>query len=100
MKKNYKITKLERNRFSIITDNIDYCIICGRTKQELHEVIFGKNRLNSMKYGLVIPLCAEHHREIHKNSELDRYYKKLAQIKFEETYDDDFLSIFYKNYKD
>ena len=34
-----------------------------------------------MKYGLVIPLCIEHHTGeygIHNNKQLDEYYHKLA----------------------
>lgn len=100
MKKSSKLIKLEKNRFSIITDNLNICIICNNSKNHLHEVYFGNNRQNSMKYGCVIPLCFNCHNMIHNNIDLDLYWKKKMQIKFEETYDEDFLSIFYKNYKD
>ena len=33
LSKSYKIIKLERNRFSIITNNLDVCILCGRKKR-------------------------------------------------------------------
>lgn len=99
MKTSYKVRKLERNRYSIYTDNLDICIICGRPKQHLHEVYFGNNRQNSMKYGCVIPLCMNCHNRIHKDHELDLYWKKKGQVAFEHTYPDlNFLSIFYKNY--
>ena len=95
-----KLAKLERERFSIFTDDLDHCIFCGRKKDNLHEVIFGSNRLNSIKYGLVIPVCAEHHLECHKNSELQHVWKLKAQIEFEKHYPDlDFIKIFGRNYK-
>lgn len=94
-----KIKTLERKRYSIITDDLDHCYLCGMNKQHLHEVIFGKNRVNSMKYGLVIPVCMKCHNEIHNNNELDKKLKRIAQQKFEENYDIEFIKIFYKNYK-
>lgn len=97
-KKSNKIAKLEKNRISIFTNNLDYCIICGNRKQHIHEVYYGNNRINSMKYGCTLPLCMNCHNNIHNNHELDLYYKKLMQEKFEEVYDEDFLSIFKRNY--
>lgn len=98
-KKSKKITKLERNRFSILTNDLDHCIICGTKKDNLHEVFFGSNRSNSMKYGLVIPLCVNHHLEMHKNKEWQDYWHRKGQLAFIEYYHDlDFLEIFKKNY--
>ena len=93
------IKKLEKNRYSIITDNLDYCFLCGKPKIHLHEIIFGKNRVNSMIYGLVIPVCDKCHDRIHVDYKLDHKLKVLAQTKFEENYDKDFLSIFHRLYK-
>ena len=98
-----KITKLERNRTSIFTDDLDHCIICGNNKDNLHEIIYGKNRLNSMKYGFVIPLCFNHHvgnRGIHNNRELDLYYKRKCQEYFENNIGSrlEFIRIFGKSY--
>ncbi len=61
--KNKKTTKLERNRSSILTNNLDLYIIsgCGNKKDHLHEVYLGSNRINSMKYGCVIPLGFKYH---------------------------------------
>lgn len=98
-KKNKTISKLERNRFSILTNDLTVCIICGNKKEHLHEVFPGRNRSNSMKYGCVIPLCANHHREIHNNIELATYYKVVSQQRFNEVYPYlSFIGIFKKNY--
>lgn len=36
--KSSKLTKLEKNRYSIITDNLEKCYFCPKKKKELHEV--------------------------------------------------------------
>lgn len=99
VKKNKNIAKLERNRFSILTNDLTKCIICGNKKEHLHEVFPGRNRSNSMKYGCVIPLCSNHHREIHNDTELATYYKILAQQRFNEVYPYlNFVDVFKRNY--
>lgn len=94
-----KQTKLERNRFSILTNDLEYCIICHSKKEQLHEIFFGKNRQNSMKYGAVIPLCHACHTEMHKNVEWQDYWHKKGQQAFTTNYPkSNFLDIFKINY--
>ena len=57
-----------------MVDDMRYCIVCGKPAEE-HHVFFGtSNRKISDKYGLVVPLCPEHHRNgpdsPHKNKPL------------------------------
>lgn len=96
------IKTLEKNRFSILTDDLSHCFICGKPKQHLHEVFYGRNRKNSMIYGCVVPLCYEHHEGntgVHKNSKLNQQLRKKCQKEFIKRYPDlDFISIFYENY--
>lgn len=97
--KSKKLAKLERNRTSILTDDLDHCYLCGRPKEDLHEIYPGRNRLNSIKYGLVLPLCREHHILIHNDLNTRLIYFKLGQKKFNEVYPDlDFVEIFGRNY--
>ena len=97
--KSKKLAKLERNRSSILTDDLDHCFICGRPKEDLHEIFMGRNRLNSIKYGLVLPLCREHHILIHNDLNTRLIYFKLGQKKFNEVYPNlDFVEIFGRNY--
>ena len=48
--KSSKLAKLERNRFSIITKDLEHCYICTKkgmkniSKDDLHELLEGKNR--------------------------------------------------------
>lgn len=99
VKKNKTIAKLERDRFSILTNDLTKCIVCENKKEHLHEVYPGRNRSNSMKYGCVLPLCSNCHLEIHNNSKLSDYYKALTQQRFIEVYPYlDFIEIFKRNY--
>ena len=97
--KSNKLAKLERNRTSLFTEDLEHCIICGKTKDHLHEIFFGKNRLNSIKYKLVIPVCWECHIKIHNNINLQKEWFIKGQLKFNEIYSDlDFIEIFKKNW--
>ena len=96
----YKQTKREKERFSIIYQDLNKCCICGsKSNINKHEVFYGKNRQNSIKYGLVIPLCLNHHtgnNGIHYDKKLNMFYRKLAQKKWESIYGNrnDFIKIF------
>ena len=89
---------------SIIVDCMDNCFVCASPYTEVHHVIYGTaNRKLSDKYGLVVPLCHEHHRGqtgVHFNRDFDIALKKLAQEKFNAVYgaNKSFLEVFGKNY--
>ncbi len=98
-KRTYKLAKAETNRTSILTDDLEHCIICGKKRDNLHEVFFGRNRQLSIKFGLVIPLCLECHREMHRNKELQEVWHEKGQVAFERAYPKlNFVNIFRKNY--
>lgn len=82
----YKHKKADSTRFSIITNDLEHCIICGKEKEALHEVFYGAYRHVSIKYGMIIPLCLNHHTQskfsVHNDRELDLYYKRLAETVF------------------
>ena len=99
--KSKKLAKMERNRTSILTSDMEHCFVCGAKKEHIHEVCFGKNRLNSIKYGLLIPVCFNCHMKIHNDINLQDKHHKIAQKKFNEVYPDlDFVEIFKRNYLD
>ncbi len=89
---------------SIITNNMERCLICGSMRQiEIHHCVFGRaNRKLSDQYGLVVPLCIEHHRGrtgVHQCRAVDLKIKKLVQRKFEEQYDrEKWFELFGRNY--
>lgn len=100
-KKTNKIIRMERNRKSIFYDDLKTCCHCGSTYQmTLHEIFEGRNRLNSMQYGFILPLCLKCHRSLQENKEYNEKWKKKAQKYFEEYIGtrEDFLEIFRRNY--
>ncbi len=78
----------------------DQCYICERPYSELHEVFFGNPDARlSQDYGMVVRLCAYHHRDhkagVHHNREFDLQLKTEYKAKFEEMYPDlNFCDIF------
>ena len=98
--KTYKLQKLEKTRKeSLFTNDMEHCYLCGLPKDDMHEIYQGKNRLNSIRYNLVIPICRFCHSNLHNNYDLINTLRKQGQILFEKNYDIEFVSIFYKNYK-
>lgn len=90
---------------SIMTNDLEHCIVCGTSNNiHIHHCIYGSaKRKLSDKYGLIVPLCANHHNMskngVHFNKLLDTKMKQFAQKKFEEAFPDlDFIKIFGKNY--
>lgn len=102
-KRTNKQSRREKERYSIIYPNLSKCCICGSYNAiNKHECIYGKNRSNSIKYGLVVPLCQDHHTGddgVHHNKDLDIYFHKLAQMYFEKNHTrEEFINIFKENY--
>lgn len=100
-KKTNKLAKIEKHRFSILTDDLEHCYICTERemknifKEDIHEVYGGRNRKISMKNGLAVPLC----RKCHNDYEIQKYLKRLVQITYEETHTrEEFISLIGKSY--
>ena len=99
-KKSSNIANLERKRKSVFTDDLEHCILCGSKKDNLHEIFFGKNRLNSIKYNLVIPLCFNCHQEMHINKEWQEFWHIKGQLYWESHIGSriEFIKVFRENY--
>lgn len=70
---------------SIITDETDRCIVCGKPHPQEHHVFEGwANRRISEKYHLTIPLCAEHHCKIHTDRKMMDAYRAIGQRAYEQ----------------
>ena len=86
---------------SIMTEDWEHCFVCGRERQQVHHVIGGAYRKKSEKFGLIIPICNECHREVHDspNQELNKKLKANAQADFQmdHTYAE-WMKYFDKNY--
>ena len=99
-KKSYKLAKAEKNRFSIIQDNMSICFFCGRQAQSIHELIGGINRQTSIKYGLCVGACLRCHRILEDNEKIKQKYQVLGQDTFEKKYSHElFMQEFKMNYR-
>ena len=98
--KSKKLAKMERDRFSVFTDDLKTCYLCGKPKNDLHELLEGRNRVNSIKFGYIIPVCRLCHFQIQNNTDFKIVWAKKVQEHFEENIGtrDDFLRIFRRNY--
>ena len=68
-------------------------------KDNLHELLEGKNRQISMKYGLGIPICRKCHNLVTNDKTLQDKLHKVAQKEFEEHYKtENFIQIFGQSY--
>lgn len=95
------VKTLEKNRFSILTDDMEHCYICKKPKEDINEIFMGRNRQNSMKYGLCIPMCRKCHNKFHEVRAYQLHIMKEAQEVFEKIYShEEFMQIFRENYKD
>lgn len=99
-KRSNKLAKMERKRFSVFTDDLQHCYLCGKPKEELHEIYAGRNRKNSMKYGFVLPLCHECHSLNQDNPFFNNFWHKNGQEYYECNLGsrEAFIYIFKKNY--
>lgn len=94
-----KLAKLEKNRFSLFTDNMNKCYFCPNKKDHIHEIFCGRNRQNSMKYGLCLPICESCHSTYQNDFLFNEKWHKKGQAMFNKTYPDlNFENIFKKNY--
>lgn len=98
--KSKKLKKLERNRRSVFTNDLEHCYLCGRKKDDLHEIYSGRNRLNSIKYNFVLPLCRECHSLNQNSLVFNDYWHKQGQLYWEEFIGTrvEFIKVFRINY--
>ena len=70
--KSNKLVKLERKRFSLFSMDTNHCYFCHSTHQlTWHEIFRGRNRSNSMKYGLCLRMCLSCHERFQDNKEFN-----------------------------
>lgn len=87
---------------SILTDDLDHCFLCGAPDAQIHHIFNGSDKRKSEKYGLLMPLCMNHHtgdEGVHtipgRMTETKIFGQKMFELYYPEL---DFLQIFKKNY--
>ena len=81
-----KVQTLEKNRFSILTEDMSKCIVCNKPREDINEIFMGRNRQNSMKYGLCIPMCRKCHEQYHKDRNMQLYFMNKGKEEFLKTH--------------
>ena len=102
-KKSKKLARLEKDRFSVFTNNKNKCMFCSATTNlTWHEIFRGRNRSNSMKYGFCLRMCLSCHENNQEDSQFNNFWHKKAQLYFEEFLGsrEEFIKIFKRNYLD
>ena len=99
-RKSNKLANLEKKRKSVFTEDLDHCYLCGKKKNDLHEIYGGRNRINSIKFNLVLPLCRECHSLNQNNPFFNDYWHKQGQLYWEENIGsrEEFIKVFRENY--
>ena len=96
-----KRIKAEKERFSIIYQDLTKCAVCGSKQGHIdnNEVYEGAKRGVSMKYGFIIPLCYDCHKRFHNDREFALIYKRKFQKEYEKTHSrSEFINIIHRNY--
>lgn len=99
--KTYKLQKLEKNRYSVLTDDIEHCFICKSPFVDIHEIYSGGNRKVSMKNGFCLPLCREHHKTATLDATCNLFLKVRCQKEYEKDHSrEEFIKLIGRNYLD
>lgn len=91
---------------SILTNNLDVCVICRKPREAIHHIYGGHGRRAiSDREGFIIPLCNLHHNmgvhSVHFDKKMDLALKKLCQRTYEKTHTrEEFIKLIGRNYLD
>ena len=87
---------------SKFTDDLEHCFVCGRPFPQIHHMMNKCHKAKAEKYGLILPLCANHHtgaEGVHTKPERMLACRQMAQKKFEEEHTrDEWIKEFRKSY--
>ena len=100
-KATYKRIKKEKERFSIIYQDLSKCAECGSKIGHIdkNEVYEGSKRNVSMEYGFVVPFCHKCHERFHNDRTFALKYKRMFQIAYEKNHSrNEFLILIHRNY--
>lgn len=68
----------------MLTEYNDICVICGRPKEDIHHLVFGRGlRPLATEDELLTPICRDCHDTIHKNGVAGGLSKIIGQLLFE-----------------
>lgn len=80
---------MAKKLYSIFTADLEHCYECGKPHAQIHHMMNSANKAKAEKYGLILPLCINHHTGadgVHTNPEKMLKMKQMAQDGFEAVY--------------
>lgn len=87
---------------SKFTDDLTHCFVCGRPYPNIHHMMNKADKKKAEKYGLILPLCVNHHtgaEGVHSKPEKMLACRQMAQRKFEEEHTrEEWIAEFGKSY--
>ena len=98
-RKSKELRKLERNRKSILTENLKTCYLCRKKATSIHEIYKGSNRKISMINNFCVPLCDDCHRHTEEYIEVLRFLQRECQKEYEKTHTrEQFINLIGRNF--
>lgn len=95
-----KLAKAEKERFSIIYQDLTKCCNCdSKIGIEKNEVFEGAYRQLSIKLGMITPFCKQCHNLFHNDLIFNLTYKVMFQKEYMKTHSlEEFISLFKQDY--
>ena len=83
-----KKVKSDAYKQSALTDDLEHCILCGRSPVHMHHIFGGSNRYIATEDDMIVPLCWECHMKLHSEPSQQMRYRFMfeAQEKWESEY--------------
>ena len=99
--KSAKLARLERNRFSVFTNDRNKCMLCPNTKNlTWHECFAGSNRQKSMQYGFCLRMCMNCHQKHQHDKKFNDYWHNRCREYWLDNIGtlEEFIKVFGKSY--
>ena len=96
-----KKVKKDAYKHSILTDDLEHCIFCGREPVQFHHIFGGPYRNTATEMDMIVPLCWECHMKLHTDPNQRERYRLMrdAQWMYEADHTrEEFMQIFGKSY--
>lgn len=90
--------------YSVLTDDLEHCIVTGSCNVAIHHVFNGANRKLSEKYGFLVPLRPDWHNMTPYSVHMDQWFDESLKCKAQKYYEthygsrEDFRREFGKSY--
>lgn len=74
-----KKVKKDAYQHSILTDDLEHCLFCGRDPVQFHHIFGGSDREISTEDDQIVPLCWECHMKLHTEPNQTKRYELMRR---------------------